>query len=397
MDYKSFSRLILKPPSINTGQLTTVLFYWENTMSEHIKALEKAKIALMTKPDSVFFSEIAFSLKYVWDNTFPAAATNGTEMYLNTEFFLSLTPEERVGLILHEALHVAYMHICRCKERNHKLWNIAGDYVINQTLIDRDFKIPKCGLYDPQYKGMSTDQVYDLLKQEDQDHENFDGDIIPNDGISDEDLEDRTQQVILRAAIRSKQEGERIGAIPDDIQIFLDGLLKPKLPWNKLLLKYINQYSKSDYSFKRPNRRLFPAHYLPSLYNTTLMDIVVAVDTSGSVTDYEFKTFISEVASIFRMMKPNKITLIQFDTEISSVTEIKSFQELMKVNFKGRGGTDTEELMEWVVKNKPQLTMVFTDGCFRDNPVIPKTDVLWLIHNNQNFTAPYGKVLHYVV
>ncbi len=366
-------------------------------MSDHIKALEKAKIALMTKPDSVFFSEIAFSLKYVWDNSVPTAATNGTEMYLNTGFFIKLEPEQRVGLILHEALHVAYMHFARIKERNPKLWNIAGDYVINQTLIDRGFKLPVGGWYDPQYQGMTTEQVYDLIKNDQEDTEDFEMDLIPHQGTSDEELEDKVQQVLVRAAIRSKQEGDGEGTIPNDIQIFLDGLLNPKLPWNKLLQKYINQYNKNDYSFKKPNRRLFPKYYLPSLYNINLMDIVVAVDTSGSVTDHEFKTFISEVASIFRMMKPNKITLIQFDTEISSVTEIKSFQELMKVKFQGRGGTDTTELMEWVKKNKPQLTMVFTDGCFRDNNVIPKTDVLWLIHNNQNFKQSFGKVIHYEI
>ena len=363
-------------------------------LQECQKALDRAKIALMSKPDSVFFCDLAFGFKYVWDETIPTAAVDGVSIFLNPEFFMKQTPDQRVGLILHETLHPVYMHLSRKGNRDHNKWNIAGDHVINLTLTERGIKIPHGGYCDRQYIGMTTEQVYDALPKETP--PDFEPDIM--DPAMDPDiLEDQIEQNIIRAAIRSQQEGDQPGTIPGDIQVFLDGLLKPKLPWNRLLMKYLQVFNKNDYSFRKPNRRHFPEHYLPSLYSESLMDLVIAVDISGSVTDTEFKQFISEVASIFRMMKPKNIKLIQFDTQIKSIESLEGFSDLMKVQFKGRGGTDVSPVIDWINSNKPQLTLVFTDGEFRFKGDGTKKEIIWLIHNNARFTAPYGKTIHYEI
>ena len=91
---------------------------------------------------------------------------------------------------------------------------------------------------------------------------------------------------------------------------------------------------------------------MPSLYSEKLMDLTIAVDTSGSVNDQEFNVFVSEVHSILRMMKPEKITLLQFDTQIKSVTKIRNLKELTQCKFTGRGGTRIDPVLDWVNKMK---------------------------------------------
>jgi len=364
-------------------------------MDDKQVALNKAKISLMSRPDSAFFTTILFSLKFAWDNTIRTACTNGTSLLISPAFFMSLHPEERVFLLIHEAMHVAYLHMERLQDRDHAKFNVAADHVINLMLIERGFRMPSMGLADRQYLGMSTEEVYNLLPK--QDPCNVDMDIQPSDKTPEE-LHEHVQDILVRAAIQSKMQGDVIGTIPGEIQIFLDSLLNPKLPWNRILHKYLQSMAKNDYSFSRPNRRYFPKHHLPSMNSEGLMNIAVAVDTSGSVSDQEFKQFISEVNFVLKTMKPEKITMVQFDTHIKSTVEVKTVKELSQVTFSGRGGTKITPVLQWATEHKPQLLMIFTDGGFRFyDASITKVPVIWLIHNNPNWESPFGKTIHYSI
>ena len=371
------------------------------TPQEATDALNKAKIQLMSTADSVFFTTLAFSLKHSFSNSIPTACTNGKSIKYNPDFFMGLTPDERVFLILHEAMHCAYLHMERKQDRCPDRFNIAADHVINLQLIERGFRMPADGYADPQYKGLSTEEVYNLLPPPlpNQPMGGFGNDLEdPEDGsaASSEALRNDIQDILVRAAIQSKLAGEKPGSIPGDIQIFLDRLLNPKLPWNRILQKYLNQMSKSDYTFKRLNRRFFPRHYLPSLYSSErLINIAVAIDTSGSVSDEEFNRFISETHYILKTLAPEKITIIQFDTEIKSVDDVSSVNDLMKVHFSGRGGTMIKPVFDWATENKPQLLLVFTDGEFRIPDDRLKMDTLWLIHGGGPFNPHFGKIIRY--
>lgn len=357
-------------------------------------ALNKAKISLMSRPDSAFFTTVCFSLKHVWDNTCRSAATDGESIFFNPDFFMGLDQEERVFLLLHESMHVAFLHMNRLKERDKAKWNVACDHVINLMLLERKFKMPSMGLADRAYTGMSAEQVYAVLPA--QNEKEVDQDIRES-GIGSDALQRSVEDILIRAAIQSKVQGDAEGTIPQEIQIFLNRLLSPKLPWQRILQKYLNNLTKNDFTFRKPNRRFFPEHYLPSLHSERLMSIAIAVDASGSVSDEEFLVFVSEIHSILKMMKPEKITLIQFTTRITSVDEIKSVRELSKVRFVGRGGTRIGPVIEWANENKPQLLLTFTDGAFRFFGEKTKSPTIWLINNNPDFEAPYGKVIHYEI
>lgn len=372
----------------------------------HEIALNKAKIALMSRADSAFFTTLAFSLKHVFDDRIKTAATNGTQVRYNTEFFMSLSHDERIFLMLHEAMHCAYLHMDRGRSFNQRKFNIAADHVINLQLKERGFKMPSMGLADDQYKGMSTEEVYALLPESDGDSNQgaipgFGDDLeAPGDGspAAAEQLAADMQDILVHAAMQSKLSNDQPGTIPGEVQIFLDRLLNPKLPWNRILQKYLQKFAKNDYTFRKPNKRFFPRHYLPSLFGESLMDLAVAVDTSGSVSDAEFNRFVSETHSILKMMKPDKITMIQFDTELKLVSEISNIHDLMNLNFSGRGGTDIDPVLQWANEKKPQLLLIFTDGYFNFSGLeYTKGDTVWLIHDNDKFEAPFGKTIKYEV
>lgn len=359
------------------------------------KAYDKAKIGLMAKPDTAFFTTIVFSLKLLWDWLLPTAATDGSSIRINPNFFMSLDLDERIFLLVHESMHVALLHMTRLGDKQHKKWNIACDHYINLMLIERGFKMPKNGLADRQYKGLSSDEIYALLPDPPL-QDSFQMDLEPPK-TPPEDLTREVEDILIQAAMQSKLQGDVPGTIPGDIEIFLNKLLNPKLPWQRILQKYIQNLSKHDYSWRKPNRRFFPNYYLPSMFSEKLMDIAIAIDASGSVTDDDFKVFVSETHGILKMMKPDKITLIQFDRVIKGVNEINNIRDLMNVKFHGRGGTAIEPVMNWAKENKPKLLLVFTDGEFHFYDTDYKTNTVFLIHNNLGFKSPYGKVIHYEI
>lgn len=362
--------------------------------ADHETALSKAKIQLMARPDSVFFTTLCFSLKHFFGTTVSTAATDGKTVEYNPDFFMGLAPMERVSLLLHETLHCAYSHMDRRGERNHHKFNRAADFAINLQLRDRGFPIPSNWLCEERYRSLSAEEIYGLLPDDPTPPPM--NDLRPSKTPAEADaMAKDMQDILIRASLASKMAGDKPGTIPGDIEIFLNRLLNPKLPWNRILQKYLQSFSKNDYSMQRPNRRFMPKHYLPSLYSESLLDIAIAVDASGSVSDSEFLRFVTETHSIVRMLKPKKIDLITFDTSIKSVETIRSVTDLMKVTFTGRGGTLIEPIIQWANEHKPQLMLVFTDGGFRFYGHTTKVPLTWLIHNNPGFTAPYGRVIHY--
>jgi predicted metal-dependent peptidase len=360
-----------------------------------INALSKAKIGLMASPDSAFFTTILFSLKQIWDDAIPTACTNGRWIRLNPDFFMKQNPDQRIGLLVHESMHPAYLHCdpTRRGGRDPERWNAAADYVINYQLISRGFKLPDNGLYDPQYAGMSVEQVYALLPQ---------GTPCPMPDIqaSDADpdqLQREVEEILVRASLASQMAGDKPGSIPAELEIAINRLLHPKLPWHRILQKWLNSVAKNDYSFRRPNRRYFPAHYLPSLHSENLVDLAIFGDVSGSMSDEEVSNIFGHTTRVLRMMKPAKIQLGQFNTQIVKVNTIRSLAELNQVTFNGRGGTRIEPVLEWAETNKPQVMLVFSDGHFHFHKKSCSVPVLWIIHNNPTFTAPFGKVVHYTL
>ena len=376
------------------------------------KALERAKIQLMQIPGTIFYTTILFSLKQSWTDTLPTAATNGKELKINPDFFLGLTEPERIGLLVHELLHVALSHMTRIKDRHHTVWNCAGDNVINLSMMAADtYQLPAGALKETRFTNMSTEQVYQILFDEAEKNAAGGGpgangiaipggiDIeVPKDSVAADAIEKAVADIVLKASLQAKSANEMPGELPEEMAIHLQNVLNPKLPWHVILQNYLAGFAKDDYSWSKPNRKYLPEFYLPSQYSEAVDRIAIAVDSSGSVEPEEFSYFITEIGMIQKTLKPEVITLIDFDVEIRSIQEITSETDILEeLTFTGGGGTDLYAVFDWALENDPVVLLVFTDGEFYmpDENYYPTCPVIWLIHDNKYFTAPFGEVILY--
>jgi predicted metal-dependent peptidase len=376
------------------------------------QALKIAKITLMMGKQTTCYTTVVFSLKQKITEEIPTAATDGRELLINPDFFMNLSPNERLTLLAHEALHVLLDHMHRKGTRDHKLWNVAGDYVINNSLKQAQYAIPKGGLVDSKYDGMTTEQVYIILdKKTDQQKKDLfnqckDGSLNGNDitypdrvDPADAVTQDEVTSVILRAMTQAKAMGQPPGSLPSEVDIELQKTLNPPLPWHIILQNYLTSFAKEDFTFRKANRRFLPDHYLPTAHSEAICNIAIAVDISSSVTDHEFDVFIGKIAEIQAMMRPEKITIVSFNTQITG-TQVLTVEDnpLTKLKFKGRGGTAIAPVLDWLADNKPTVALIFTDGEFDQvEPKDKSIPMVWLIHNAPHWKTKYGRVINYNV
>jgi predicted metal-dependent peptidase len=362
-------------------------------------ALSKAKCGLMSTGNAVFITSVIFNLKQSWTDKVQTASVTHKDLYINPDYFMSLEPKQRVGLMAHEPWHLAFMHLIRGVGKNHNKYNRAADYVINNMLLAAGYELPPNGLWDKQYDGMSTEQVYDLLPDlpEDDDYD-LDFEIGGGDGEDTlEDVKSDIVDILIKAKLESITKGDKPGTIPGFIEVELDKLLYPKLPWNRILGNYLtNVFGRADFTYRKPNRRYFPEYFMPSVESTSLCHIACFADTSCSMSDHECLVYISELNGIKQQFKPEKMTVVDFDTSLKKIRVLGEFDTVADIKFSGRGGTDIAPVMKWIKKNEPKVAIIFTDGGF--NHYEPKglnTDIIWIIGNNENWTSNLGKVIHY--
>lgn len=368
------------------------------------KELDRTKVALMQTKEAVFFTTIVFSLKFRWDDTIPTASTNGHDLRMNPDFFLKASKAQRVFVLVHEANHVAYDHMGRLGKRDMALWNKAADHVINLMLKARGFEMWDWVLCDPRFTDMSTEQVYKILEAEKCQQPNPMQDIelpsLPGDGNAkpipmDPAAHQRhIENILIRASTQARMAGQP-GSVPGEVELFLQNLLRPRLPWQQILRREVGQTAKNAYSWNKPNRRFMPHMYLPSLHSQAPAELTCYVDISGSVSDEQFHIFVSEMAGALRMFHLTKLRIVQFDTAIKHDDTVNSLAALKNIKFTGRGGTWIEPVFEHIEKHKPKLSAIFTDGGFDMPDTHPKSRILWLINDNPDWTADFGAVTHF--
>jgi len=379
------------------------------TDQELKSSLNKVKIKLLSKKGSTFLTTILFSLKFKWDNSLspPTAAVDGVNLFIHPEFWETLTLEERMGLMAHEAWHVAFNHMGNMMTMSvdKTKYNIAADYVINLILDDNGFSLPEGGLLDQQYRGMSTMEVYNTLPDSPPPPPNggagsLIGDIkTPEDGNqSSEEIEkanQKVEQLIMRAKTAAEMVNEDFGQMPGDVQLLIDKLSNPKLDWATILQNHMNSYCKNDYSYRRPNKRFAPDFYLPDMISENLGEIAIAVDTSGSVSDRDFAAFLAEINDIKERLNPKLTTIIDFDTSIKTVHKLHPGQSVSGLPFSGRGGTDLECVFGYYEKRSPEVLIVFSDLWCEVIEEKPPYPVIWICIENTDARVEFGKLIHF--
>ena len=377
--------------------------------------MDFTKIQLLKNKSAKFYYTILFSLKQEWvfDKSIPTAAVNSRNIYINASWFLNLTVDERIGLLVHEAMHIALCHNIRLQNRHPKLWNVAGDYVINNTLIKSGFSLPKGGCIDKRFEDQNTEQVYntlyDELPKDPQGNIDTSGIAVPggddviypnqDDPIEVQRVERETKNLIQKANIVANGADKAPGSLPADIQRIIDRINNPPLPWRTLLNRYLSAFSNQDFSWQKPKRRYLPI-YLPGLYSESLGEVTCFIDTSGSITKSYINVCTNGLMDMQRIMQPEKIIVHAFDTKLKQRQVITATDDILKnLKLKGGGGTNIKPVLEWIVENKPSITLIFTDGGFNIPEItVPKTcNIIWLVHNNKEFKIPTGKIIHYTM
>ena len=388
------------------------------------EALSRAKIKLMLKKDVAFFATLILQTPVYWvtADEVDTAATNGINLYVNPDFFLGLDPEERLFLILHEIMHNVYNHNTRRGFRDAGTWNEAADYVINDELIQRNFKMPQGGLHNVDYRGMSADEVYEILMDRKnkgghnqpspwpdlkEPQANGSGNQSPTGGSGSqtpsmtqptaEEIEEHNKNLLTQATQASQMAGDKAGTVPGSLQRELDDLLYPKLPWDIILQKFLFSLSKDDYSWRKPNRRFISQGIiLPSLYSEGIGKIDFAIDTSGSVSREDFNRFISEIGYVFQRFNPKEIGIMQFDSVLQSNDKVVNMQDFMKLEFKGGGGTQIEPVLEAYKESSAKALIVLTDGyLYHGEELDPKKPVVWCVYDNPRFVPKFGTAIHF--
>ena len=187
------------------------------------------------------------------------------------------------------------------------------------------------------------------------------------------------------------QSAMQAGKLGDDMAKMLDFLLQPELPWRNLLAQYMTSIARDDYSYTRPNSRRGDPAIFPSLRSAQI-NIIVALDTSGSISDTEITEFVSEIDAIKGLMRA-QITLHTCDSSLHTDGPwmFEAWDEF-KVPTKiiGGGGTSFKPVFEWAEKRdiRPDILVYFTDaeGAFPESE--PSFPVIWLVKGKKK--VPFG-------
>ena len=380
--------------------------------------LNKAVVAIMGHPRYIALSGVLMVGERAIRDNVPTACTNGRDEWYGREFVDSLNDKQLRFVVLHECYHKMYKHLSTWQHLYKKCAltaNKACDYVINQQLVDdNDDKFIE-GIegmcIDSKYRGWATLKVFDDIYKK-QDHEGggsggdegdeqqpFDEhDWEGAEGLTEEekgqlkrDIDDAIRQGAITAS-KMGTGGERT----------VSDLLEPQVNWREVLREFITDTcSGSDYAtYNRPNRRLLHTGiYFPSGITEQVDELVLAIDTSGSIGQRELTAFLSEIKCICDTVHPKKLRILYWDTEVCA-EEVYSVDELdtltQSTKPAGGGGTDVHCVTSYMATNNitPQATIILTDGYLWGGWGTWDCPTLWCILDNKGATANCGKTIH---
>jgi len=384
--------------------------------------LVAARIGLLLRHS--FFGNLATRMKLTnADEWCATAATDGLKFYYNSRFIMMLKPKEVEFLVGHEVLHVVYDHMGRRGDRDPQIWNIADDYTVNADLkrhgVGQFITTVPC-LYETKYDGKSAEEIYDDLMKNVQ-KINLD-DLIDKllddhmDGDGDEDSDDsddgdkpgkgrprqktpeereRARQEMKQAILQAAQSAEA-GTIPKGVERLINEVTDPKMPWRELIQTNLTSAIRTDYSWMRPSRRGWHMDaIMPGMTPGEEIDVVVAIDMSGSISDKQAQQFLGEIGGMMDSFDGYKVHVFCFDTEVYNPQDFNS-ENMDGINTyepQGGGGTDFDAIFEYLKKvgNVPKRLICFTDGYPCGSWGDPDyCDTTWVIHGDKNPNPPFG-------
>ena len=387
--------------------------------------LVTARIGLLLRHS--FFGNLATRMTLTnadeWCST---AATDGLKFYYNSRFIMMLKPKEVEFLVGHEVLHVVYDHMDRRGTRDPQIWNIADDYAVNADLkrhkVGQFITTVPC-LYEQKYDGKAAEEIYDdlmknvqkidinsLIDQMIDDHLDGEGD---GDSEGDGDKEgkgkrpqmspeerERAKQEIKQAIINAAQSAEA-GSLPKGVERLIRNATNPVMPWRELIQTNLTSAIRTDYSWMRPSRRSWHMDaIMPGMTPGEEIDVVVAIDMSGSISNKQAQQFLGEIGGMMDAFDGYKVHVFCFDTEVYNPQDFTSenMDSIDGYEPAGGGGTDFDAIFEYLksIGNVPKRLICFTDGYPCGSWGDPDyCDTTWIIHGDPDPNPPFGQFALY--
>lgn len=344
-----------------------------------LKEIEGMTASLLLK--APFFGSLVMKCRFREDTKVQNAYayTDGKETVYLTPLFFRLSPQERVAVIAHEVLHLAFRHKVRRGSRDPHVWNIATDCVINEMLIQNRFTIPEgaitarviVSLTDYKYdestiKQMSAEQIYEILVEcgisdsirgcGEMEHGPSGDEGEEGDGVNwDEIWKQRVAEAVTTAKM--------VGRLPAGEGLLIE-LLKPKVDWRTLLRQAIIQGPglQKRQTWIRPNRRI--PNDVPGYISLTVNNIWCLVDSSGSMVGKSLNQVMSEVNEITKKIGA-RVNMMSWDAD---VYEENVQQVLSRRRVRGGGGTVIMPALEALEKkmHPNDVIIVLSDGMIFD-------------------------------
>ena len=369
----------------------------------------------------------------------PTTATDARAFYYNPEYIAQLRMDQTQFMLAHEALHCALSHFARRRHRSRHKWDLACDFAINPLLIDEGLSPPPNALYVPMYKGMTAEEIYPLIEDDD-DSQTLDKHAYDRDnqsrgsdsgmreddllerpppgkprgreqdgsaqaeqepqfagvGVSEPEPLDPNEQETLSVQWQQRmagaaQQAMQAGKLGGELARMIEHLLQPQLPWRMLLARYMTAMARDDYSYMRPSRR--EGNFILPTLRSHQLELVVAVDTSGSIKDREMEEFIDEIDALNGQIRA-RVTLLPCDAKLCEGAPwiFEPWEEFARPQeITGGGGTSFLPVFDWVERAgmPPDLLVYFTDaqGSFPRNE--PSYPVIWLVKGRSK--VPWGQ------
>lgn len=403
------------------------------TKTDVKRLVDRAKVELLL--DYPFFGSILLRhdirITEGSESRCPTACVDkkGT-LWVDKDFICKLTPAQIRFLLAHEVMHVVYAHLPRLLGRDPEVWNTACDAVINAMLKEeRVGEFIEGGVDMPKAVDMSADDVYAMLmkqkkeqKPQPSDANDEDGGGSSQSGKDDEDgegsgpggigqdlLEKEARGLSSAEAAEAEMQGKieiaqsaqacrMAGTLSGTMAKRLRELLETKTPWHQILEQYMCSHAEMHHSWSRPNKRYAGRFYLPRRERLPSMgDVVIQIDTSGSITDDMINGFMSEVSRIVELCRPAKVHLLYTTTDVEWERTFEQGEELEWPENSYCGGTDMREGIRWAEENAPEaeLIVTFTDG-YTPYPDSGDTEIpmIWVITpDGDNDDAPVGETI----
>lgn len=363
------------------------------------KDFERTKGRLYFESHAGYLGAILGNYAFQWTRDIPTACISPTTLYWNPDFYESLCNKTKVTVLAHELWHPGLLHHVAIGDRDKYIYNVAGDYVINNFLKQNKYYMDGFPfLLDDIFEDSTkwgTIEVYDYLIKNTQKVPvigknsliSLSNDVEQGDGTEAETAE----AVKLASAARamSKLTSTQPGKMPQEIDRLIHSYYNSKVPWEQALMNYFSAKIDPVRSYTRINRR-YDDFLLPSYTdNEGLENLLFSADASGSITKEQINIFFSEGKFIHDVLGPEKMLFMTFDTEVHDIFEIDKHDEFEDFTIKGGGGTDLEDLFKVAKEYNPTCLVIFTD-LEVDFPPDPGFEIIWIVIDNKNAEVPYG-------